>query len=52
MDTNLAKHLVLYLIENHDFVMQVPSDLRSQVEDRLSQMQRVQVNIIDDWITL
>lgn len=48
MDINLAKHLVLYLIENHDIVMQVPSDLRSQVEDRLSQLQRVQVVYTSD----
>ncbi|XP_014774234.1 DEP domain-containing protein 1B isoform X1 [Octopus bimaculoides] len=43
MDTNLAKHFLWYLVENHDFVMQVPCDLRKQVEERLSEIQRVQV---------
>ncbi|GAB1607370.1 DEP domain-containing protein 1B-like isoform X2 [Argonauta hians] len=43
MDANLAKHFLWYLVENHDFVMQVPKDLRKQVEERLSEIQRVQV---------
>lgn len=45
LDELLATKLVTFLIDNHDSVLKVPSNLRKSVEEHLSHLRRAQVSV-------
>lgn len=46
LDELLATKLVTFMIDNHDSVLQVPSNLRRSVEEHLCHLRRAQVRTI------
>lgn len=45
LDELLATKLVTFMMEHHDSVLRVPSNLHRHVEDHLSHLRRVQVSL-------
>lgn len=45
-DEQLAFQLVTFIMDNHEVVLNVPDDLKVQVEDRLTALKKTQVRIV------